>query len=101
MRSYHKRQENRIYESQENRIYRDTEQNDLIIRTTKIRHYTEFEYLSVTFSSNGRSTDDIANKIRRGKCVTKLFTVKQLTYNLTKKIKTTLYMAVAESICTY
>lgn len=79
----------------------DEEMEDLEIGTSTIQNVSSFKYLGVTFSKNGKSTQDVINKIGQGRRVINQLNSVLWSGKISKKIKITLYRTIVESITTY
>lgn len=79
----------------------DGERSDLDIETCTIKNCTSFKYLGVTFSSTGKSSEDITNKIGQGRRAIRQLNSLLWSDNITKKNKTAIYKTIVESISTY
>lgn len=60
-----------------------------------------FKYLGVLLSSNGKSIDDINNKLSQGKRAIRQLNPVLWNKNITKRTKTIIYKTIVESISTY
>lgn len=76
-------------------------EEDLDIEATKIRHCKAFKYLGVTISEDGKSTNDINNKIGQGKRAIRQLNSIIRSDKITRTTKSRIYKSVVESITTY
>ena len=75
--------------------------DDLEIGRYKIKQCSSFKYLGVTLTTNGKSSEDINNKIGQGRAV--IGQINSLLWNkkISNKTKTSLYKCLVEPITTY
>lgn len=79
----------------------DDELEDIEIETEKIKGCKTFKYLGVTLSCNGKSSDDINNKIGQGKRAIRQLNPILWNDKIKKRTKQIIYSSVVESITTY
>ncbi|XP_030752386.1 uncharacterized protein LOC115879632 [Sitophilus oryzae] len=79
----------------------DDEREDLDVGIGTIKNVCTFKYLGVTFTTNGKSTQDIANKVGQGKRVIGQLNSLLWSDKISQKTKILLYKAIVESITTY
>ena len=82
-------------------IVGNEEKQNLDADNCEIKHCSSFKYLGVTLSTNGKSVEDITNKIGQGRRVIRQLNSLLWNKKIANKTKRTVYKTIVESICTY
>lgn len=77
------------------------EMTDLAVENGKVKGCKTYKYLGVTFTSNGRNTEEVKNKIGQGKRAIRQINSVLWNDKITKKTKHMIYHSIVESIATY
>ncbi|XP_030754900.1 uncharacterized protein LOC115881517 [Sitophilus oryzae] len=66
-----------------------------------IKHCSKFKYLGVTLSSDGKSNENISNKIGQGRRIIRELNSLLWSDRISRRIKQMMYNCIFESVCPY